>query len=258
MSLLVARRGILAAGAAPAPAPSGDYAAEVAADSPFAWWRFEETSGSTVADEIGTNDGTVFGANLDVASFGDTGSAIDFDGVDDYVDIPHASELNAGNTFTLECLLKLDTPDADSSFWAVDKTNTSSSNGQYFLGYDNRSSQGSPQRIRFQCGASGGSAGQADWSGSNARDAIAAGVHLVGTFDVNASVSHRLYANGVEVAASSSGSIGVSGNTLNLRIAALQSSFGRWDGIADEVALYDKVLSTSRIAAHASAAGLGS
>ena len=42
------------------------YAAEVLADSPVAYWRLSETSGSTVADETGNgHDGTVYGANLD-------------------------------------------------------------------------------------------------------------------------------------------------------------------------------------------------
>lgn len=64
------------------------YAAEVAADEPVAWWRFEETAGSTVSDEAGDNDGTVFGANLNVTGAPETGSAASFDGVDDYVAAP--------------------------------------------------------------------------------------------------------------------------------------------------------------------------
>ena len=262
MSLLIARRGLLAAGAAAAaPAPSGDYADEVAADSPDWWLRLEETSGSTVSDEIGTNDGTVTGANLNVASFADTGSAASFDGTDDKIQVSHDALLNAGDLFTFECLLKIDNPDADSIQVIADKTGGSSSNGQWFLGWDNRSSQGSPLHLRFLCGA-GGSVPTyvADYSGTAARDAVAAGIHIVGTYDRTASVSLRLYANGSEVATSSSSSGNtISSNTRDVDIGDSSLSFlDALGGILDEVAIYSKLLSTSRILAHAQAAGLAS
>jgi hypothetical protein len=59
--------------------PAATYADEVAADSPFAWWRMEETSGTNVADEQGGHNGTTSGSpDLNVA--GPVGSAIDLVG----------------------------------------------------------------------------------------------------------------------------------------------------------------------------------
>ena len=256
MSLLVARRGILAAGSSSASAPSADYATEVAADSPDWWLRLEETSGATVSDEVGSNDGTVTGANLNVSSFADTGSAASFDGTDDKIEVSNDALLNAGDTFSFECLVKLDSPTANALQVIADKTGLSSGNNQWGFWWDNRSSQGSPLRLRFACLGGSSAAHWADWTGTVARDAIAAGVHLVGTFDKAESVSVRLYADGTEVAVSDSGTASSpSANTRPVDIANSGSSF--WlDGILDEVAIYSKVLSTSRIAAHASAAGL--
>ena len=265
MSLLVARRGLLAAGvAAEAPAPSGNYADEVAADNPDWWLRLEETSGTAAADEVGTNDGAVTGANLGVASFGDTGSAASFDGTDDRIVVPHDALLNAGDLFTFECLVKIDNPTANSLQTIADKTGLSSANAQWGLWWDNRSSQGSPLRLRFNCGDGPSVNGSkpsivADYQGTAARDAIGAGIHIVGTYDRTASVSVRLYVNGSEVAVSdSSSSNTVNGsNTRDVDIARGAGQF-YLGGILDELAIYSKLLSTARISAHASAAGLGS
>lgn len=61
------------------------------------WWRLEEDSGTTFADEIGTNDGTSSGS----PTLGGVGLVNDesdfcviFDGVDDYITVPHSSSLN--------------------------------------------------------------------------------------------------------------------------------------------------------------------
>ena len=260
MSLLVARRGLLAAGAAPTeePPPSGDYAAEVAADNPDWWLRLSETSGATAADEVGTNDGTVTGANLDTASFADTGSAASFDGTDDRIDVPHDALLNAGDLFTFECLVKLDDPASDALQVIADKTGLSSSNAQWALRWDNRSSQGSPLRLAFRVYGGNGPPYQANWEGTEARDALASGVHIAGTWDVNAGVSVLLNANGDVVGQSSDQNANSpSANSRDVYIANMAGNF-HLGGILDELAIYHKVLSTSRIAAHASAAGLGS
>lgn len=108
MSLLVARRGSLRRRASGEGGGGGSYADVVAADSPFAWWRFEETSGSTTADEQGNHDGAVTGADLTATGASGTGSAASFDGVDDNIDVgtlgTFGSQMNGG--ITLEVWLK--------------------------------------------------------------------------------------------------------------------------------------------------------
>jgi hypothetical protein len=66
--------------------PDTDYAVEVAADSPFAWWRMEETTGTTIADEQGTHHGNLI-AGADPAIAGKVGSALRFDGINQYASL---------------------------------------------------------------------------------------------------------------------------------------------------------------------------
>ncbi len=51
------------------------------------WWKFDEGSGSTAADSAGGNHGTLNNMGDGNWISGKTGSALDFDGLDDYVDV---------------------------------------------------------------------------------------------------------------------------------------------------------------------------
>lgn len=78
------------------------YSTEVLADNPVAFWEFNETSGSTVADSSGNGyDGTVFGAGLDAAGPGSL-KAVEFDGIDDYIYIGTPSMLARETACTYE------------------------------------------------------------------------------------------------------------------------------------------------------------
>jgi len=70
-------------------------------------WRFDEGGGTMAYDSAGTNDGTIYGAQW---TTGQIGSALDFDGVDDYVQLPAgAADLGleyATQSFTIEMWLK--------------------------------------------------------------------------------------------------------------------------------------------------------
>lgn len=84
------------------------YSDEVLAENPFAYWRLEETSGSTLVDETGDGwDGTVTGANLDTV--GKVGSAISYDGVDDYTDHTKLGTFGESIDQTWECWLRTTT-----------------------------------------------------------------------------------------------------------------------------------------------------
>jgi hypothetical protein len=69
-------------------------------------WKFDEGSGTTAYDSVGTNDGTVYGATW---TTGQINGALSFDGVDDYVDIPYNSNLdrNASEGISLSVWFKL-------------------------------------------------------------------------------------------------------------------------------------------------------
>jgi hypothetical protein len=58
-------------------------------------------------DEIGIgNHGIVNGAKFTTDRFGNPNSAYQFDGVDDYVEVPHTNSFNFANSFTVEAFIK--------------------------------------------------------------------------------------------------------------------------------------------------------
>ena len=71
--------------------------AEVNDPNFVSWWKFDEGSGTTAHDSAGDNDGTVYGATW---ATGQIDGALDFDGVDDYVEIPDSLSMRSidGNT----------------------------------------------------------------------------------------------------------------------------------------------------------------
>lgn len=70
--------------------------------TPIAEWKMDEGSGTTAADSIGSNDGTLLGGPVWQPSGGKIGGALSFDGVDDEVDTGTIPGLVAdpGNAFT--------------------------------------------------------------------------------------------------------------------------------------------------------------
>lgn len=77
---------LAAYGVGPPPPPAGYIL-----DGLVSWWKIDENAGDNVGDSIGTNDGTRFGATWVP---GKHNSALSFDANDDYV--------NMGNVFTLQ------------------------------------------------------------------------------------------------------------------------------------------------------------
>ncbi|MHC4736861.1 MAG: right-handed parallel beta-helix repeat-containing protein, partial [Planctomycetota bacterium] len=66
---------------------------------PIAYWKFDETSGTTAYDSAGNNHGTVYGAQW---TTGQVGGALSFDGADDYAGIAGDESLaNVADNFTI-------------------------------------------------------------------------------------------------------------------------------------------------------------
>ncbi len=79
------------------------YQDEVLADNPVAYYRFEETSGTTAIDTANSNDGTYTnGVLINQPGAANLGRAASFDGIDDYVSTPRTVSTN----FTLELWIK--------------------------------------------------------------------------------------------------------------------------------------------------------
>ena len=99
--VLVMILGLLVAGAA-----RGNYYDEVMDDSPVAYWRLNESSGTAVYDSAGSHNGTRSGTvtlGQAGALAGDPDTAMGFGG--GHVVVPYAADLD-GNTFSIECWAK--------------------------------------------------------------------------------------------------------------------------------------------------------
>jgi hypothetical protein len=235
------------------------YASEVLADSPVAYWRLDDTSGTSCVDSAGSGlNGAYAGSpTLSATSLLTTGggTAVAFDGTNDTITVGNNAALNATDAgFTFECWVKLTTPSADKLQIIADKTGTANANKQWGIWWDNRSGLGSPQRLRLQSGYDSTGAIPLDWAGSDVSTALAAGGYLVCTFS---STGRRIYWNGVLVAYDS-GLGGAVTNTLSFYLANLNGNSFYLDGKMDEVALYGAVLSPARVRAHYNASNGGS
>ena len=79
---------------------------------PVSYWKFDEAEGTTAYDSTGFNHGTIYGAQW---TSGQVSSALDFDGMNDYVDIPYDSSLDidASEGISLSLWIKLNSyPDS--------------------------------------------------------------------------------------------------------------------------------------------------
>lgn len=112
-------QGALAAASVAAPAatvsatgsgPPTNLETAILADSPIGFWKLGEQSGTTATDQIAGHDGTYNGTpTLYQTGFPRINSAaVQLDGTDDYVSIPHNAALNVGDVATIEALVRLD------------------------------------------------------------------------------------------------------------------------------------------------------
>ena len=72
------------------------------------YWKFEEEgNGTTAIDSSGNNNnGTIYGG-AQWAAIGNCGKALNFDGVDDYVELPNSSAFNMGTSpFSIAAYIK--------------------------------------------------------------------------------------------------------------------------------------------------------
>jgi len=226
---------------------SGTYAGYVMADQPLAYWRLDETTGSTAAlDRAGGYNGTYVGpvalqqagalvADTDTAAAFTASSATK-------VSVPFNAAINPAQ-FTLEC-------------WAKDN---GSSTSDYRSPFTSR--QDSPQKgFTFYATPAPGNLWQL-WDGTGSAWDVITGpavqfnnwAHLVATFD---GTTKRFYVNGVQVGSSTGAYAANPLNALKIGAGGGSADSYLFNGGIDEVAVYGTALSAARVAAHY-AMGLG-
>lgn len=232
------------------------YSSTQLADSPFARWRFEETSGTAHDDDIGGADGSNSGSVTTGVAWGGTesgpGRGVDLTG--GYVRVTGGSGRTSGWPMpnTIEVVTVLDAIDSSSSAPPAFFTQTYT--------------QGPDVLVPLQLGFNLDLAHSAKlgvgyfYLGPTTRiaihmtDALSTGTlyHFVGVFDPAAGPSLSLYVNGT---------LNVTGVVANRPAKTIQLNagayIGRWesssptiDGRIFDVALYSTALSAERVTAH--------
>ena len=201
------------------------------ADTPIAYWRLGETSGTVAADSSGSHlDGTFVHVTLGVAGAlaGDTDKAARFNGSNGVVEVSNDSVLRLNGSWTIE-------------FWARQISFMNAKPGILGKG------TGGNKNTYSVFADSGGQL----WLQRNNKlvgsgpGALAAGYkQFTVTYD---GTRVRWYVNGVLATNSLITYPSSSGNGQKLQIGAAQDA---GDNDIDEVALYPSALSAARIAAH--------
>jgi PKD repeat protein/glucose/arabinose dehydrogenase len=225
----------------PATGSGTPYDQAVLVDSPSAYWRLGEASGTVAGDASGGNRS---GAYVDTPSLaqpgalaGSANTSVGFDGVTEHVQVPYAAALNP-STFSVEAWAYV-TGGQGRYRAVVSNRDYAPGNARGFILY-----AAADNTWQFWVGNGG-----ADW-GRAFGPAIALNTwtHLVGTYD---GTTMRLYVNGV-LAATSTSAFGV--NTARpLRVGAganERTPDYLFAGRIDEAAVYNGALSATRVQQH--------
>ena len=201
-------------------------------------WKFDEGQGTTAYDSAGTNHGTISGAQW---TAGKTDSALDFDGVNDYVNCGDGASLDGMAAITL-------------SAWIYPKGWGGIDRGRIL------SKRVDPHNA-YELGVNGD-------LGELGKNRIAASFYgyndVIGVFSSNNSISlnqwfhiaatsngsqQKIYINGIEDGSSNVNIGNIRDAAANLWIGQITSAYinGAFDGTIDEVIVFNKALSAEEI-----------
>jgi hypothetical protein len=202
---------------------------------PVSLWSFDEGSGEIAYDSFGSNHGILspsYPSNNPVWVMGKKNDALLFDGIDDYVLVNDDPSLNPFTQLTLSAWIKWSINPTSGEQWA----SIINKNGdrQYRLHHNPLNSL-----FEFAIRTSEGNR----WIESTTSPVQDVWYYLVGTYDGE---TMRLYVNGVlETSENWSGTLQTSSSPVY--IGRYNNSTRHFNGIIDEVAIYDVALSAQEI-----------
>lgn len=211
-----------------------------AINDPIAHWKFDDGAGTTAFDSAGSNDGTLVNGPIWTGGIND--GALDFDGVDDYVDCGQDSSLDITGPITVSCWVK------------TDQTVIA----KLVAKWDASLSDGDPKQRAYVLGLNVYRVGEASfhlssdgltYSGFSASSSLVNNAkwhHLTGVYDgSNISIyvngileDSNLYSDGIFSAPDENVYIGTEDEGV---YAAM------FDGAIDDVRIYDRALSASEV-----------
>jgi hypothetical protein len=221
------------------------YSDEVLADSPYLYWKFDETSGTTANDSSGNSrNGTyVNGVVLNQTSVvPNEGKSVDLDGTNDYVEYTLGADIT-GN-FSLEIWFNVD---SYSNYPGLFGAWTANSNGNYGTNLqlsDTGTFDINVARNNFNF-----------WElNAGGFGSISTGTryHVVLVVDDTNNVV-KLFINGSQVGTNQTitNAVGLGANGKKIRVGSVGAiTNGGWNGRVDNFAVYTTALSGTRITAH--------
>jgi len=192
------------------------------------WWP----GNNNALDIVGTNHGVLI--NGATYATGKVGEAFSFDGVDDYVQAPDSASLDITSQITLDAWIY---PVALGGR-VVDKISVGGADGFLIDTYTGK--------VRL---IAAGSA----WVESSTILSTGTWTHIAGTYDGSVV---KVYVNGL-LDGSAAGTAAIPTNNLPLRIGADQNGGSVFNGLIDEVEIFNRALSASEIAAISNAGSAG-
>ncbi len=197
------------------------------------YWKFDEGTGTTIADEtINGNDGTFSYMDSSCWVTGKIGDyALEFDGNEDYVVVPHDSSLNVTSEVTVEAWIK---PDTGSSYNVIACKGTKT----YFLAtyYG---------RLALLVGDENGSAWNIVLKGQTIMDSTK-WYHVAGTYKNGVGT---IYVNGIidGIIAGNDEDVGTNTSDISIGSASSYASTYFFNGTIDELRIYNNALNNKEI-----------
>ncbi len=231
-----------------------EIASVLGGPAPLAYWTFDEllTGGTVVPDLQGNYQGAVVGATVTSGQQGRFGEALSFDGEDDYVSAGMVTELVNPASFSLAVWFKR----SDDHSGTVDSTNHSVNNVLFAHSSDTSNDT-------FEIGTEFGFVelylDTAEHGGNIPPERVEAAIendtwhHLVMTYDSQTAEETKIYLDGVLVQSFSEygGLLSESGDSpLTIGVSRpTTASTGDFDGMIDDLAIWDAALSAEQVAA---------
>lgn len=225
-------------------------------DGLVAWYPFQGNADNAAGT---APNGSVYGAAPASDRFGTANSAYAFDGVDDYIEVPNTNGVfNLTNSWTLACWAKPFSPATDARddplIWKIARIDPGlyTGNEDTFLLSWGHLSQGGESGNNFYTGLER-AADDHDFGLNSALHTPGTWHHVVGTYD---GAYLRIYVDGVLDGMAYIGPVVAYTGPAAMRIGNIQNSthivapthIGVFDGVIDDVRIYDRALSGTEVA----------
>lgn len=202
----------------------------------IAHWKLDESSGTTAADSVGSNDGTLTNGPVWQPSGGRIGGALSFDGVDDYISL---SSYDFGNQFTLAAWVNINPSEDNIQTVIANTTNYCGSNGFKLFVNEIYTTDA---RLKFETG----NGTVCDVAETAAGIVPADGWHHIVASVNRTAGSATLYVDGVDQTTDST--IRTDFNTNGVRsIGSMTNGAYPFGGTVDDVRIYDRTLSAVEV-----------